>query len=49
MKRVFVIGILASAMLSAREEQTGPWNMAALLKVPPATWGARRVPVFAVN
>ena len=26
-------------MLSARAEQTGPWNMAALSNVPPATWG----------
>jgi len=39
MKRLVTIGVLAVAILSARAEQTGAWNMAALSKVPPATWG----------
>ena len=39
MKRLFVVGILAVTILSASAEQTSPWDMAALSKVPPATWG----------
>ena len=39
MKRLFVAGILAVTILSASAEQTGPWDLAALSKVPSATWG----------
>ena len=35
-----LLTILFAAVLSARAEQTGPWDMAALSKVPHATWGA---------
>lgn len=34
-----LLTILSAAVLSARAEQTGPWNMAALSNVPHATWG----------
>ena len=39
MRRLLAGGILCIAILTARAEQTGPWNMAALSNVPAATWG----------
>ena len=39
MKKLLHVGIFLVLVLSARAEQTGPWNMAALSKVPQATWG----------
>lgn len=39
METLYSIGILLVAVLSAKAEQTGPWDMEALSRVPHATWG----------
>jgi len=35
-------GILLASVSSAWSAHDGPWDMAALSKVPPATWGVAR-------
>ena len=39
MKKLLLLGILFASVSSAWASHDGPWDMAALSKVPPATWG----------
>ncbi|MCX6872542.1 MAG: hypothetical protein NTW21_01860 [Verrucomicrobia bacterium] len=44
-KNLFAAGILLGLSLTARAESNGPWDMAALSKVPHATWGEAKEPI----
>jgi hypothetical protein len=48
MRRLWIGGILVAAIFSARAEQTGLWNMAALSQVPRATWGEAKEQIHEV-